>query len=75
MKRKNGFTVLEIVLCIVFVGIFLVLFFIQKNNIEAMERDDDRKVAINAMFYALEEGYYDARGHYPENNEQAEHLA
>ena len=36
MKRKNGFTVLEIVLCIVFVGIFLVLFFIQKNNIEAM---------------------------------------
>ena len=53
MKRKNGFTVLEIVLCIVFVGIFLVLFFIQKNNIEAMERDEDRKVAINAMFYAL----------------------
>ena len=67
MKRKNGFTVLEIVLCIVFVGIFLVLFFIQKNNIEAMERDDDRKVAINAMFYALEEGQYAEKGYYPEN--------
>ena len=74
MKRKNGFTVLEIVLCIVFVGIFLVLFFIQKNNIEAMERDDDRKVAINAMFYALEEGYYAEKGYYPENIEKAEDL-
>ena len=74
MKRKNGFTVLEIVLCIVFVGIFLVLFFIQKNNIEAMERDEDRKVAINAMFYALEEGYYAEKGYYPENIEKAEDL-
>lgn len=74
MKRKNGFTILEIVLCIVFVGIFLVLFFIQKNNIEAMERDEDRKVAINAMFYALEEGYYAEKGYYPENIEKAEDL-
>ena len=74
MKRKNGFTVLEIVLCIVFVGIFLVLFFIQKNNIEAMERDDNRKVAINAMVDALEEGYYAEKGYYPENIEKAEDL-
>ena len=73
-ERKNGFTVLEIVLCIVFVGIFLVLFFIQKNNIEAMQRDDDRKVAINAMFYALEEGYYADNGYYPEHIEKAEDL-
>ena len=74
MKRKNGFTVLEIVLCIVFVGIFLVLFFIQKNNIEAMERDEDRKVAINAMFYARAEGYYAEKGYYPDNIEKAEDL-
>ena len=73
-ERKNGFTVLEIVLCIVFVGIFLVLFFIQKNNIEAMQRDDDRKVAINAMFYALEERYYADNGYYPEHIEKAEDL-
>ena len=43
MKRKNGFTVLEIVLCIVFVGIFLVLFFIQKNNNEASFDDTVQK--------------------------------
>ena len=24
-----------------------------------MDRDDKRKTAINAMYYALEEGYYD----------------
>ncbi len=74
MNKKKGFTVLELVLCIVFVGIFLVLFFLQKNNVEAMERDDDRKIAINAMFYALEEGYYAENGYYPENIEKAEDL-
>ncbi len=73
-NNKKGFTVLEIVLCIVFVGIFLVLFFIQKNNIEAMDRDKERKVAINAMFYALEEGYYADKGYYPENIEKADDL-
>lgn len=74
MNTKKGFTVLEIILCIVFVGVFLVLFFLQKNNIEAMERDDSRKVAINAMFYALEEGYYAQNGYYPEYIEKAEDL-
>lgn len=74
MNTKKGFTVLEIILCIVFVGVFLVLFFLQKNNIEAMERDDSRKVAINAMFYALEEGYYTQNGYYPEYIEKAEDL-
>ena len=34
----------------------------------------DRKVAINAMFYALEEGYYAEKGYYPENIEKAEDL-
>lgn len=73
-QQKSGFTVLEIILCIVFVGVFLVLFFIQKSDVEAMARDDDRKVAINAMFYALEEGYYAENGYYPENIESAEIL-
>ena len=49
MKRKNGFTVLEIVLCIVFVGIFLVLFFIQKNNIEATAMDSKNNVKKNVV--------------------------
>ena len=66
MSTKRGFTVLELILSIVFVGIFVVLFFLQKVNVDAMSRDEQRKIAINAMFYSLEEGYYKANGFYPE---------
>ena len=41
-------------------------FFIQKANIDAMNRDEDRKTAINAMYYALEEGFYAQNKYYPE---------
>ena len=74
MKRKNRYTVLEIEHKNVFVGIFLVLFFIECKNIVETVRLYDRKVAINAMFYALEEGYYAEKGYYPENIEKAEDL-
>ena len=66
MKTKRGFTVLELIVAIIFVGIFMVLFFIQKINVEAMNRDQQRKIAINAMFYSLEEGFYAENGYYPE---------
>ncbi|MDO4759568.1 MAG: hypothetical protein Q4A30_02180 [Candidatus Saccharibacteria bacterium] len=38
----------------------------QKANMDAMQRDERRKEAINAMYYALEEGYYTTNGHYPQ---------
>ena len=31
-----------------------------------MERDEDRKIAINAIYYALEEDFYAEHGYYPE---------
>ena len=74
MKTKKGFTVLELMLCIIFVGIFVVLFFLQKVNADAMDRDEKRKVAINAIYYALEEGYYAKNHYYPEKIENAEEL-
>ena len=46
MSKKKGFTVLELVFAIIFVGIFVVLFFMQKVNADAMDRDEKRKVAI-----------------------------
>ena len=57
-KSKKGFTILELVVVIVFAAILVVLFFLQKTNVDAMGRDDKRKIAINAMYYALEEGFY-----------------
>ena len=66
MDTKKGFTVLEIIIVAVFATLALVLFFVQKSNIDAMQRDEDRKTAINAMYYALEESFYKDHGYYPE---------
>ena len=65
-KSKTGFTILELVVVILFASLAVLLFFIQKANVDAMDRDDDRKTAINAMYYALEEGFYPDNGYYPE---------
>ena len=67
MKSKHGFTILEIIIVAVFASLLLILFFIQKANIDAMDRDEQRKTAINAMYYALEESYYKDHGYYPES--------
>lgn len=74
MRTKQAFTVLELVLAIVFVGIFLVLFFVQQQNIDAINRDEKRKTAINAIYYALEEGYYAQNQAYPETIDKPEVL-
>ena len=64
--RKRGFTIIELSVVIVFATLLVVLFFIQKINTDAMHRDEQRKEAINAMYYALEEGFYVQNGYYPE---------
>ena len=66
MKNKSGFTLIELIIVIVFASLALILFFVQKINIDAMDRDDHRKIAINAMYYGLEEGFFDENGYYPE---------
>lgn len=65
MQTKKAFTVLEVTVVGAFAALLLVLFFIQKSNVDAMNRDDQRKTAINAMYYALEEYYYPKYGYYP----------
>lgn len=66
MKNRKGFTVLELIVVILFASLALVLFFVQKSNVDAMDRDDKRKTAINAMYYGLEEGFFAKNGYYPE---------
>jgi Tfp pilus assembly protein PilE len=65
MKREHGFTVIELVVTIVFIGAVAILFLFQKANLEAMKRDESRKIAINAMYYNLEEVYYEKNKSYP----------
>ena len=66
MKAKQGFTVLEIVIVATFAGLLLLLFFLQKSSLDAFDRDEARKTAINAMYYALEESFYKEHNYYPE---------
>lgn len=65
MKTKHGFTILELIIVSVFASLLLILFFVQKANLDAFARDEDRKTAINAMYYALEEGFFKDHGYYP----------
>lgn len=66
-KSKSGFTLIELIIVLVFASLLLALFFLQKQNVDAMDRDDHRKTAINAMYYALEEGFHSQNGYYPES--------
>lgn len=64
--NKKGFTILEIIIVGVFASLLLIVFFIQKSNVDAFNRDEARKTAINAMYYALEESFYQEHKYYPE---------
>lgn len=67
MKRKfsQGFTVIELIVVIVFLGAAAILLLVQRNDLNASQRDNDRKTAINAMYYNLEEVYFAKNGYYP----------
>lgn len=66
MKTTHkGFTVIEISLIIVIALTASIVFFMQKNSLQVAARDDKRKTAINAMYYALEKSYYPAHKSYP----------
>lgn len=66
MNTKKGFTILEIIIVATFASLLFIFFFVQKSNLDAAKRDESRKTAINAMYYALEESFYPTNGYYPE---------
>ena len=65
MKSSRGFTVIEIIAVISVLGFASAVFFIQRSNLEVANRDQERKTAINAMYYSLEEVYYKEHKSYP----------
>ncbi|MCL2038422.1 type II secretion system GspH family protein [Candidatus Saccharibacteria bacterium] len=66
MRTKKGFTALELVIAICFVGAAVVFFFMQKATLDAYARDDHNKTAINSIYYALEDVQHFTFGYYPE---------
>ncbi len=65
MNERNGFTVIELIVLILVVSVAGILTWSQINHIEIASRDDKRRTAINAFYYALEEVYYPAHASYP----------
>jgi type II secretory pathway pseudopilin PulG len=66
-KYLHGFTVIELLFVTVLVGAASVLFFVQKQNLEIMAHDDTKKIAVNAMYYSLEEVFYLDHKYYPQS--------
>lgn len=64
-KRDNrGFTIVELLIVIVVIGILAALVIIQFTNIQARARDTERKSDIRAIVSKLAE-YYALNGRYP----------
>lgn len=65
MRKQLGFTVLELVTAIVVLIAAGSIFLVQKNDIAATHRDTERKIAINAIYYNLEEVVFPTLHGYP----------
>lgn len=66
-SNQAGFTVIELVVVGVLFAIAGYLTFFQLNNLRIANEDMQRKTAINAMYYALEEVFYKKNGYYPQD--------
>lgn len=65
MKKQSGFTVIELLVVVVLFVLAGMFFLQQKSQIEQVDRDRQRKTAVNAFHYSLEEVYFKANGSYP----------
>ena len=65
MNYRRGFTVIEIIVVILFLIVALALFLTQKTSIDSAIRDTERKTTVNALYYNLEEVYFEKTGYYP----------
>ena len=66
MRKQNGFTVLELIIAIILLVVAGTVFYIQKRDLEVARRDSDRKTAMNAIYYNLEDIFYPTNQGYPE---------
>lgn len=63
-KRQSGFTIVELLIVIIIIGILATLVIVQFTNQQKKARDTQRKTDINAISSQLE-AYYAENGAYP----------
>jgi general secretion pathway protein G len=66
-KSKSGFTVVELAIVIIIIGILATITIVAYRNVQARARDDKRRTDIANIAKALEV-YYDDNGQYPDPN-------
>ena len=64
-SRQSGFTVIELIVLVAVLAIAGIVAFVQINNLRISNQDSQRKTAVNAMYYALEEVYFKKHQSYP----------
>ena len=64
--KQRGFTVIELLVAIVVLTVIGVVGWQQFNEVQSIARDDKRRIAINAMYYNLEDIFYKKNAFYPE---------
>jgi prepilin-type N-terminal cleavage/methylation domain-containing protein len=65
--KQRGFTIIELLAVVAFLIAAGVVLFFQIQKINTENENSQKKVAINAMYYSLEESFYPAHGYYPEH--------
>ncbi len=61
---KSGFTIIELMVCIVVIAAISVLALTNIRGARAEQRDSQKKSDINAIFFQLE-SFHEANGYYP----------
>ena len=69
MNKRNGFTIIELLVVATFLIIIAILGFSQYTKLTNESNNTKKRTAINAMYYSLEEGFYAKNGYYPEKLE------
>ncbi len=67
MKKQSGFTVIELLVIIAFLLTASVITFMQIDHFQSEANNRTKKTAINAIYYSLEEYFYNKNQYYPEN--------
>ena len=65
-SRERGFTVIELIIAFVVLVTLAVVFVIQRNTLQTSQADQQRKTAINAMYYDLKDVYFAKYHYYPQ---------
>lgn len=67
MKTQRGFTVIELLVTVGFLVVAGIVAMNQMSRLRQEYTNEQKKIAINAMYHSLEVGFYRQHGHYPEN--------